>query len=94
MAFPVDAFRILCWPLLSRLHLCCVPNRTLQGLGYPWGSMDPRGFGWIWNENFRKLRFGLGYGLRNESFYMLMDNGLDLGNIFAKSGLGTGLAFL
>ena len=24
--------------------------RALHGLGYLWGSVDPRGFGWIWGK--------------------------------------------
>ena len=57
------------------------------------GIHGSRGFGWIWVENVRKLRFGLGHGLRNESFCMLMDNGLDLGNIFREKRFGDGFGF-
>ena len=42
-------------------------TRALHGLGYPWGSMDRRGLGWIWVKKIIKLQFGLGRGLRNES---------------------------
>ena len=53
----------------------------------------------IWvdlGKKIRKLWFGLGRRLRNESHvltYVLMDNGLDLGHIFRKKLFGFGFGF-
>ena len=40
--------------------------RALHGLGYPWGSMDLREFGWIWVNISGNcgLDLGMDYGMR------------------------------
>ena len=37
-----------------------IGSRALHGLGYPWGSMDPRGFGWIWVKKNQKTAVWFG----------------------------------
>ena len=46
--------------------------------------MNPRGFGWIWVKKSEScgLVWGVGYEMR--VMYVLMDNGLDSGNIFSR----------
>ena len=38
-------------------------DRALHGLGYPWISMDIRGFRWIWGYNLGKSWIELRNGL-------------------------------
>ena len=55
-----------------------------DGLGYPWGSIDPRGFGWIWVKNKKNCGLVWGAGSEMKALYVLMDNGLNLGDIFRE----------